>query len=106
MKKSRSNRAIIALSVILIVSATAVAFIKSSDKEKQDWTMYYWFDADGNYLWRQNTVDDEYYYTGFNESPYAPSTLREKGYAPAGVSGNPPVPIMPYLPNKKLYSHP
>lgn len=106
MKKSRSNRAIIALTVILIASATAVAFIKSNES-KRDSTMYYWFDAEGNYLWRQNTLDDEIFYSGFDEFLYAPLTLQEKGYTPAGVTGtNPPVPNMPYLPAKKLYSHP
>lgn len=107
MKKSRSNRAIIALTVILIASVTAVGFMKSNAKKSKDSTMYYWFDSYGDYLWRQSTLDDEILYTGFDIYPYAPFTLQEKGYAPSGVTGsNPPVPIMPYLPNRKLYSHP
>jgi hypothetical protein len=106
MKKLKSYHALIALTVILLASATAVAFINSTEKKKQDWTMYYWFDASGSYLDRQNLIDDEISITGYDPSIYAPYTLREKGYAPAHVSGYPPVPNNPFLPDKKLYSHP
>jgi hypothetical protein len=69
--------------------------------------MYYWFDADGNYLYRQNTIDSEIFLTGLDEFLLAPLTLQERGYAPTMVIGtNPPIPVLPYLPNKRLYSHP
>jgi hypothetical protein len=106
MKKLKTRHALIALTVILLASATAVAFIKRKDKKRQDWTMYQWFDASGYYLYRQNTIDDETNLTGYDQSIYAPFTLREKGYSPAHVSGYPPVPTNPFLPDKKLYSHP
>jgi hypothetical protein len=107
MKKSRPGRAIVALTVILIASAAAVAFIKSSDKKRTDWTQYYWYDASGSYLGRQWTVNEEMDFTGYDDDPYAPNTLREKGYAPSVVTGDdPPVPNNPYNPTIKLYSHP
>jgi hypothetical protein len=106
MKKSKKYHALIALTVILLASATAVAFFKNNDKKRQDWTMYYWFDASGNYLDRQNTIDDEMSLTGYDPSIYAPFTLREKGYSPPHVAGYPPVPTNPFLPDKRLYSHP
>jgi hypothetical protein len=106
MKKSRSNRAIIALTVILIGAATAVGFMKGREKKRTDWTQYYWYDVSGSYLGRQWTVDEEMDFTSYDDLTYAPNTLREKGYPPSGVTGDPPVPNNPYNPMKRLYSHP
>ena len=76
-------------------------------KLNSDMTLYYWFDAWGNYLWRQNTIDDEIMLTGYDLMINNPKTLREKGYAPPTVSpGYPPVPNSPSTPDRKLYSHP
>jgi hypothetical protein len=83
----------------------AFGFQNSTQKPTTDWTEYHWFDASGNYI-RQNMVDDEIQLTGYDELSYAPYTVRERGYTPAGVTGNPPVPIQPYSPSKRLYSHP
>lgn len=105
MKNSRSNRAIVALTVILIASAVAVAFIKSDDR-KQDPTDYYWYDAYGNYTGRHWTVYEEMDFTSYDDLPYSPNTLRERGYPPTGVTGDPPVPNNPYNPAIRLYSHP
>ena len=65
----------------------------------------YWFDTLGTYL-RTNTLDDEVEYTGFNNIPASPKTLRELGYKQGECSGNPPVPLDPDFPEQRLYSHP
>jgi hypothetical protein len=108
MKKLHASHVIVILTVILIVAVTAVAFHKGKNEEKPktDWTQYYWFDASGNYLWRQNTIDYEVQLTGFNEAQTPPFTLMEKGYTPSTVSGFPPTPNLPWLPAKRLYTHP
>lgn len=105
MKKLKTSHALITLAVILLAAGIALAFQKNK-KERTDWTEYYWFDPDGNYLFRQNTIDDEIDLTGYDESNFAPFTLREKGFTPSTVTGDPPIPNNPYLPAKKLYTHP
>ncbi|MBO9202409.1 MULTISPECIES: hypothetical protein [Niastella] len=106
MKKLHVSHVLV-LTGILVVSVTAVAFYERSNVQpKDDWTEYYWFDASGDYTWRQNTIDFEIYLTGYDQSQAAPFTLMEKGYPPAAVSGWPPQPHNPYLPAKKLYIHP
>jgi hypothetical protein len=107
MKKNKKLSAFIIIGAFLFAISIIFAFRYRSINKKPatDWTNYYWFNASGTYL-RQNLVDDEILLTGFDEFQYAPYTIRERGYAPANVSGNPPTPNEPYNPAKRLYSHP
>ena len=107
MQKSKLNwmLAAIATAMVLVITTTAV---KSSTKTKPrvDPTMYYWYDAQGNYLDHQNTVDDETNLTGWTQSTSSPKTLRELGYAPANVTPTPYPPTPVGSPDVALYSHP
>lgn len=107
MRNFNPRHVFITLPIILFIIIAAFSYRKSSNKEITDWTNYYWFDAAGYYLGRQNTIDDEIDLTGYDEFAYSPNTLREKGYAPANVQGsNPPIPNEPYNPSRRLYTHP
>jgi hypothetical protein len=109
MKRIKSRTTLVACAIFLIVIigiASAFSFSMRNKKPVTDWTNYYWFDAAGYYLGRQNTIDDEIDLTGYDEFSYAPYTLREKGYAPANDQGDPPIPNEPYNPSKRLYTHP
>src|SRR5437773_1512629 len=98
MKKFKTTHAFIILIAIALIGLTAFSFNHNRKKARTDYTNYYWFDASGNYL-RQNLIDNEIDYTGYDEFSNAPYTLQEKGYTPASVYGNnPPVPFYPYLP--------
>ena len=92
----------------LVILCIFVSFGLQSHNKKveSDMTLYHWYDAYGNYLWRQSTIDDEMWWTGYDQMINNPKTLREKGYAPPTVTGFPPVPMNPYFPDRKLYSHP
>jgi len=107
MKRSKLTWFLLAFALMLVYPATVKTSIKS--KPTTDWTLYYWFDADNNYLMRQSTVDDEIALTGLDESLQNPKTLQEKGWAPAAViiigEFEIPLPIT-LVPTKKLYSHP
>jgi hypothetical protein len=107
MEKIKKSSTLIAIVLLLISISVFFAFTyrSANKKPRTDWTEYYWFNAAGTYL-RQNLVDDEIALTGYDEFSYAPYTIRERGYTPANVTGNPPVPIEPYAPSKRLYSHP
>jgi hypothetical protein len=107
MERFKKTSTLIAIAFLLagIFSILAFTHRGANNKTRTDWTDYYWFNSSGTYL-RQNIVDDEIQLTGYDEFQYAPYTVRERGYTPAGVMGDPPVPIMPYLPAKRLYSHP
>lgn len=107
MEKIKKPSTFIAIAILLVSISVIFAFTyrSSNKKPRTDWTDYYWFNSSGTYL-RQNLVDDEIDLTGYDELQYAPYTIRERGYTPAGVMGNPPVPIEPYNPSKRLYSHP
>jgi len=107
MGKNKKPSILIAITLFLLVTSVLFAFTYRSfnKKPRTDWTEYYWFNAAGTYI-RQNLVDDEIELTGYDEFSYAPYTIRERGYTPSGVTGNPPVPIQPYNPSKRLYSHP
>lgn len=107
MKRTKYLPPLILCAVTFIMFCVTLSFTDRSvnKKNRTDWTNYYWFSPTGTYL-RQNLVDDEVDFTGFDEFPYAPYTLREKGYTPANVSGNPPAPINPFNVSKWLYSHP
>jgi len=108
MKKIKQLRSFLVIASILItIIAIASAFnhFKANPKPRTDWTDYYWFSPNGTYL-RQNIVDDEIELTDLDEFAYAPFTLHERGYAPADVVGYPPIPLDPYNPTKRLYSHP
>jgi hypothetical protein len=94
------------LPLIILCIFASFGLQSHNRKVETDMTEYYWYDAWGNYLWRQNTIDDEISLTGYDMMLNNPKTLREKGYAPPRVSGFPPVPTSPYNPDKKLYSHP
>ena len=98
----------IALFVLIGIIFMAAAFTmkKSPKKMQTDWTQYYWFDGNNNYLYRQNMLDDEIDLTGFDLSDNSPFTLQEKGFAPGSVQGDPPVPTTPWAPERRLYSHP
>jgi len=104
-----------ALTALLVVAFAITALSAQKDPgskepapqlKRTDWTSYYWFDADGNFLWRQNFVLDEIYFTGYDQMPNYPSTLQEKGYAPGACTGYPPSPFNPSSPAIRLYSHP
>ncbi|OQP67679.1 hypothetical protein [Niastella populi] len=107
MKQTKSLSVLIFWVTVVVMFCVMPAFTDQSisKKKRTDWTNYFWFSANGTYL-RQNLVDDEIDLTGLDEFPYAPYTVREKGYTPANVSGNPPAPINPYYVSKWLYSHP
>lgn len=95
------------LLALLLIAPSAV---KTSEKAKPatDWTLYYWFDAYGNYLYRQSLIEDEIFLTGLDESSLPPRTAQEKGWKPPAVWLNEwgePTPITS-VPDKKLYSHP
>jgi hypothetical protein len=106
MKRFKITTALVALAITAIIVA-AFVLPAGSKHRTTDWTNYYWFDQDGSYLWRQNTVTDEMGLTGFDLLEYSPYTLREKGFAPSAVyNSNPPVPHDPYSPDRRLYSHP
>lgn len=107
MKNKKRLTALIGCAILLLSIGITSAFtiLKKSKKVDTDWTQYYWFDAGGSYL-RQNIVDDEIELTTYDEFSYAPYTVREKGYQPTTVSGNPPHPNDPYNPMKLLYTHP
>jgi len=106
MKNFKPRHALITVPIILCIIIAALSYRKASKTTRTDWTNYYWYDASGYYLGRQNTIDDEIDWTGYDEFSYAPYTLRELGYAPPNVSGNPPVPNEPYNPGRRLYTHP
>ena len=106
MKKSRISWLLLALTIMTFAS---FAVKKNATKKPAiDLTNYYWFDANTNYLGRQNTIDNEKALTDFDQSMSNPKTLQEKGYTPANVNqgANPPSPISPTSPDKKLYTHP
>lgn len=108
MERFKKPSTLIAITFLLAGIITIMAFTNHSvvNKPRTDWTNYYWFDANGTYL-RQNLVDNEISLTGYDELQYSPYTIKERGYAPAGVIGtNPPIPLLPFLPSKRLYSHP
>ncbi|OQP59222.1 hypothetical protein A3860_38230 [Niastella vici] len=107
MERFQKPSSLIAITLLLagIISTLAFTHRSINKKPRTDWTDYYWFNSSGTYL-RQNIVDDEIQLTGYDEFQYAPYTVRERGYTPAGVIGDPPVPILPFLPAKRLYSHP
>jgi hypothetical protein len=107
MKRFKITTALLALAITGIFVAAFVLQPRTSGNVTTDWTNYYWFDQDGSYLWRQNTISDEISLTGYDVLEYAPFTLREKGFAPSAVyNSNPPVPHDPYSPDRRLYSHP
>lgn len=106
MKQSNLTLFLLALAIMLVAPTTVKT--RTQTKPTTDFTLYYWFDADYNYLWRQNRIDDELDLTGLDESLQNPKTLQERGFAPSSVAlgeWNIPVPITPF-PDKKLYSHP
>jgi hypothetical protein len=104
MRKRKLSIPMLAIFFCLIAS---VILQSHNKKAASDMTEYYWFDAYNNYLWRQSTIAEEIDLTGYDEVTLNPKTLREKGYAPASVYGEyPPIPMAPYIPDRKLYSHP
>jgi len=111
MKLSNSNSALVVLMVVVFaitsLSAQKDPGQKTIPKQSTtDWTEYYWFDDCGTYI-GQNTIDDEINLTEFDEMPYPPMTLKERGYAPVYcTTGNPPIPLLPFFPQKRLYTHP
>lgn len=104
MQKSKLNWMLAALMVLVI--APSVVLTRTKSKPRVDPTMYYWYDATGNYLDHQNTIDDEMSLTGWDESLSNPKTLRERGYAPANVTPTPYPPTPIGSTDKYLYSHP
>jgi hypothetical protein len=103
MKRSKWTYFLLALVIMLIAPSATV-----KTKPATDWTLYYWFDAYGNYLYRQSLIADEIFLTGLNESDLPPRTVQEKGWKPPAVTLNEwgePTPITS-VPDKKLYSHP
>lgn len=105
MKKSNLNWMLAAFATLafLVIATSAV---KSSNKTKPrlDPTMYYWYDASGNYKGYQATIDDEMALTGWNEGPSG--TVRERGYAPANVTPTPYPPTPIGSADKILFSQP
>ena len=88
-------------------SITGTNKVKSANLD--DLTYYYWFDTDGNYLFRFCKTSDETYLTGYDPYIYNPRTLQEQGFSVSVVSVDENgVAIMPtgLLPDKSLYSHP
>ena len=105
MKLSKLRSAVTAL-LVIVFAITTLSAQRNPKQSTTDWTEYYWFDDCGNYV-GQNTIDDEINYTEFDEMAYPPMTLRERGYAPVYcTTGYPPIPLLPYFPQKRLYSHP
>ncbi|WP_205510739.1 hypothetical protein [Longitalea arenae] len=93
-----------------VIMLTALAAVKPDFKPKPAAAQinYYWFDVTNAWLGRQNTVANEIFITGFDESTANPKTLQEKGWAPANCSIDQwgvPRPITSQ-PDKLLYSHP
>jgi hypothetical protein len=106
MKQTKLTLFLLALAIMLIAPSTVKT--RPQTKPTTDFTLYYWFDADNNYLYRQCRIDEEKALTGLDESLQNPKTLWEKGYAPASVAVGEwgvPVPITSF-PDKSLYSHP
>lgn len=107
MKKSKLNWMLAAFATItFVVIATSTVNSRTKTKPRVDPTMYYWYDASFNYKGYQSTIDDEMALTGWNESPSAPATVRELGYAPANVTPTPYPPTPIGSPDKYLFSHP
>jgi hypothetical protein len=73
-----------------------------------DYTYYFWFDLDGNFI-RHCQTWEEIFMSGFDPYPYNPKTVQEKGYTVSFIYydeiGTPHVPIG-LIPDKLMYSHP
>ena len=104
MKYLKLTVVLLAICMIALPSFTK----KAHAKKGTDMTLYYWFDADNNFI-ETNLVDDECLWTGFDQFQYPPMTLEEKGFVPARVYdiGNGQyMPVNAYCPDKRLYTHP
>ena len=108
MRRLKKPSALIAMALLIAGLISILSFTNRSTnkKTKTDWTNYYWFNSSGTFI-RQNLVDDEIAITGYDEFQTAPFTIKERGYPPVLVlGGDPPIPLLPFLPSKRLYSHP
>src|SRR5690242_1054600 len=106
MKQTKLTLFLLAFVIMLTALSAVTPDFKSKPTVKQ--ISYYWFDANTNWLGRQNTLANEEALTGFNESISNPKTLQEKGWAPGNVtidSQGVPHPNNG-SPDKVLYSHP
>lgn len=106
MKRTKVTLFLLAFVIMLTALSAVVPNFKSKPTTKQ--VSYYWFDITNTWLGRQNTVANEIFITGFDESTSNPKTLQEKGWSPGNVTldGNGiPTPVTS-IPDKSLYSHP
>ena len=106
MKQTKLTLFLLAFGIMLTALSAVTPNYRSNPMNKQ--ITYYWFDKNNSWLGRQNTVANEIFATGYDESTSSPKTLQEKGWAPGNVSldGNGwPTPLSP-TPDKALYSHP
>jgi hypothetical protein len=106
MKQTKLTLFLLAFVIMLTAFSAVTPDFKSKSMIRQ--TNYYWFDANTNWLGRQNTVANEIALTGYDEGTSNPKTLREKGWSPANVTvdqwGTPHPNSQ--NPDKILYSHP
>lgn len=106
MKKSIKTLCLLAFVLMLTTSYAVKPEFKTKPASVE--IFYYWFDASDSWLYRQTTLADEMWLTGFDESMQSPKTLQEQGWEPENViidEGGIPIPITP-VPDKLLYSHP
>jgi hypothetical protein len=105
MKRSMLTLSLLAFVIMLTTSFAVTPDFKTKPVAVQ--IGYYWFDANNEYLFRQNTLDDEIALTGLNESTQNPKTLQEKGWAVGNVNFDQwGTPVGIGTPDKALYSHP
>lgn len=106
MKQTKLTLFVLAF-VIMLTSLSAVTPNYGSNPMNKQ-INYYWFDINNSWLGRQNTVANEIFLTGLDESTSNPKTLQEKGWAPSNCSIDQfgwPTPLSQNA-DKLLYSHP
>lgn len=112
MKRSFVTLFMLAFVIMLTTSFAVIPDVRSKPlvNSKQPFCIvgYYWFDITRTWLGRRNTVCDEIFLTGLDESTSSPKTLVEMGWSLANVTLDQygvPHPLTS-SPDKALYSHP